>query len=274
MISIQFIFNLENLQFQLSMQLRNCRNRKSVDDQESQLKRCLATQKSVGQIKQRRSISRDYDIQKSHISTNNKTKKVNEIIKLKDILKQKDFNRPEKDIQSNPSPYKTECRTNYSRFTNCNCKNEIAENDLILKQEILGHLDKIHQIVQKNDRFLSHRSQQELKSNSIQKYERNSIEDKIKLNEQEFTDDIFSNNNTCNLNYIIQQQQQQISNLKSQLFSQEQMYIEKQQKYEEDIIQLKNQIMQLSNGLEKMKEHFTYKQQKKQENNNHIQLKK
>ncbi|CAK84823.1 unnamed protein product (macronuclear) [Paramecium tetraurelia] len=260
------------------MQLRNSRNRKSVDYQESQLKRCLATQKSVGQIKQKRSLSRDYEIQKSHVSTNHTNKKASEIIKLKDILKQKDFNKSEQEskelIQSNPSPFKIECRTNNSRCTNCNCKNEIAEDDLILKQEILGHLDKIHQIVQKNDRFLSHRSQLELRTDSLLKKERASIDGRMKENEQELNQDILRNSKKHNLNYIIEQQQQQISNMKSQLSSQEQMYIEKQQKYEQDIQQLKNQIMQLSNGLEKMKEHFTYNQFKKQDNSNNIHLKK
>ncbi|CAD8057729.1 unnamed protein product [Paramecium sonneborni] len=271
MISIQFIFIINNLIFQLSMLFRNSQSRKSIDYYEQHLKQSKAKQKSCGSIKQRRSISKDCECQNIDHLTKNQTQKVSELLKLKDILKYKQNNQVDKEnkqfTKNQSSTIKTECQTNYSGFTNSNCRNQIADNNFTLSQQILGHLDQIHQIVQKNERFLTHRSQQDIKDDSflLQKTKFFKEQNQIQLQQQPKV--LLDDSKNHNYNYIIQQQQIQISNLNSKLLNREQKYIRKQSMYEQDIQQLKNQIMQLQNGLEQMKEQVSNQQYKTQFNN-------
>ncbi|CAD8060554.1 unnamed protein product [Paramecium sonneborni] len=252
------------------MQLRQSKSRKSIDDHELGQKKQQSTRKSVGQIKQKRSLSKDKENHKTQTQLNNKVKNISETFKLKDILKHKEFYKGNEEQEENTAtrstPQKTECQTSNSRFSNCNCKQEIIEDNLNLKQEILEHLEKIQCIVQKNERFMTHRSQQEIKAESFLSQDKSSRKCPNKVQEQDQSEDVLNTSNIYNLNYIIQQQQLQISNLKTKLFCQEQKFFEKQSQYEQEVLQLKNQILQLTSGMEMLKEQIHQQQFQKQIN--------
>ncbi|CAD8058682.1 unnamed protein product [Paramecium sonneborni] len=252
------------------MQLRQSKSRKSIDDQEIGQKKQLSTRKSVGQTKQKRSVSKDKENHKTHTQLNKKVKNISETFKLKDILKSKEFYQGNEEYEENTAtrstPQKTECQTSNSRFSNCNCKQEVIEDNLNLKQEILEHLEKIQCIVQKNERFMTHRSQQEIKAESFLSQDKSSRKCQNKIQEQDQSEDVLNTSNICNLNYIIQQQQFQISNLKTKLFCQEQKFLEKQSQYEQEVLQLKNQILQLTSGMEMLKEQIHQQQFQRQVN--------
>ncbi|CAD8143876.1 unnamed protein product [Paramecium octaurelia] len=257
------------------MQLRQSKSRKSIDDQDIGQKKQQSTRKSVGQTKQKRSVSKDKENNKKSTQLNNKVKNISETFKLKDILKLKEFYKGNEEYEENTAtrstPQKTECQTSNSRFSNCNCKQEIIEDNQNLKQEILEHLEKIQFIVQKNERFMTHRSQQEIKAESFLSQDKSSRKCINKVQEQEQSEDVLNNSNIYNLNYIIQQQQLQISNLKTKLFCQEQKFLEKQSQYEQEVLQLKSQILQLTSGMEMLKEQIHQQQFQRQVN---VQTKK
>ncbi|CAD8140935.1 unnamed protein product [Paramecium octaurelia] len=257
------------------MQLRQSKSRKSIDDQEIGQKKQQSTRKSVGQAKPIRSVSKDKENHKTQTQLKNKAKNISETFKLKDILKRKEFYKGNEEYEdltaTRATPQKTECQTSNSRFSNCNYKQEIIEDNLNLKQEILEHLEKIQCIVQKNERYMTHRSQQEIKRESFINQEKSSRKCINKVSEQDQQEEVTNTSNICNLNYIIQQQQFQISNLKTKLFCQEQQFLEKQSKYEQEVLQLKNQILQLTSGMEMLKEQIHQQQFQRQVN---VQTKK
>ncbi|CAD8146942.1 unnamed protein product [Paramecium pentaurelia] len=257
------------------MQLHQNKSRKSIDDQEIGYKKQQSTRKSVGQTKLNRSVSKDKENHKAQTQLKTKTKNISETFKLKDILKRKEFYKGNEEYEDNTvtrsTPQKTECQTSNSRFSNCNCKQEIIDDNLNLKQEILEHLEKIQCIVQKNERFMTHRSQQEIKHESFINQDKSSRKCINKVSEQDQSENVPNTSNICNLNYIIQQQQFQISNLKTKLFCQEQKFLEKQSQYEQEVLQLKNQILQLTSGMDILKEQIHQQQFQRQVN---IQTKK